>query len=874
VTETLAGRLKVALSGRYALERELGRGGMATVFLAYDGRHERQVALKVLRPELAAVIGAERFLREIRLTANLQHPHILPLHDSGEADGFLYYVMPYVEGESLRDWLNREVQLPIEDALRIATQAAAALSYAHKHGVIHRDIKPENILLTSGAAVVADFGIARALTEAGAGRLTETGLSLGTPQYMSPEQATADRDLDGRSDIYSLGCVLYETLAGEPPYTGPTTQSIIAKVLTEAPRRIRTTRPTVPGYVDAAINKAMAKLPADRFRSAAEFAEALTIPGAMMDTDVVTAGSPAGRWSRRLDRRHLLAAGAALLLAIVIGVAGWLRTAPTPPAPLVRVVLALPPDARLENREGSPVALSPDGTTLVYSGGRQLFLRRLDQLDPVPLPHTERAGQPFFSPDGQHVGFLADGTLKRVALTGGPAVTLAPASELMGATWGPHDTIVFSATGALFRVAASGGTAERIKLADSMPGRLFRWPEFLPDGKRLLVTLAGTATYHRSGLVDLGSGRVTDLGREGEASTNPHFVEPNWLLYLGREATVFAVPFDWRAGRVTGTGMPVLENVRRGVWGDAKLALSRAGWAVYQKAPSQRRLTLVDRRGIAKPIATEARTFSDPRFSPDGSEVAVTVLAPGQGLAGDIWTLNLRQATLSRLTFGGLHQFAEWSPDGRTLMIVKRLSGVVTAPAGGGPVDSLLGNPTVLEAAPTHDGRALILRYPGVPGDLYYVRRDSLDHPHPFANSPFDERSAAISPDDRWLAYVSNETGRDEVYVRPFPEGGGRWQVSAGGTEPRWGRDGRELFYRNADTLIAVQVRTHPGFAVDKRTPLFTGDYVTSTRHATYDVHPDGRRFVFVTGDRTEATDLILVQNLFAPKRRSRPGLP
>ena len=874
MTETLAGRLKAALSTRYAIERELGRGGMATVFLAQDIRHDRKVALKVLRPELAAVIGAERFLREIRLTANLQHPHILPLHDSGEADSFLYYVMPYVEGESLRGWLNRERQLPVEDALRTTTAVAAALSYAHKHGVIHRDIKPENILLTSGTAVVADFGIARALTEAGAGRLTETGLSLGTPQYMSPEQATGERDLDGRSDVYSLGCVLYEMLAGEPPHTGPTTQSIIAKVLTEAPRRVRSARPAVPGHVEAAIHKAMAKLPADRFRTAAEFAEALSTPSALGETEMTATGPRSEQRRAGLDRRHLLAAGGVLLVASAIGVAGWLRPAPEIRAPVVRVVLALPQDARVENREGSPVALSPDGTTLVYSGARQLFLRRLDQLDPVALPNTERAAQPFFSPDGQSIGFFADGVLKRTGLTGGPAVTLAPASELMGATWGPNDTIIFSATGGLFRVAASGGTAERIQFSDSVPGRLFRWPEFLPDGKRLLVTLAGTAPFHTAGLVDLGSGRVTQIGRQGEPSTNPHFVEPGWLLYLGGEATVFAAPFDWRAGRVTGTGIPVLENVRRGVWGDAKLALSRAGWAVYQKAPSKRRLTLVNRRGIASGIATEAHTFSDPRFSPDGKQLAVTVLAPGQGLAGDIWTVDLAQATLSRLTFGGLHQFPEWLPNGREILIVKRLKGLVSAPAGGGPLDSIMGNPDVLEAEPTHDGRAFVFRQPGVPGDLYYARRDSMDHPHPFVVSPLDERSPALSPDDLWLAYVSNETGRDEVYVRPFPTGGGRWQISsAGGTEPRWRRDGQEMFYRSADTLIAVQVRTRAGFAVEKRTSLFTGDYITNTRHATYDVHPDGQRFVFVTGNRTEATDLILVQNLFSPARPSSPGL-
>jgi len=863
VTASITGRLQAALLTRYTIERELGRGGMATVFLAQDLRHDRKVALKVLRPELAAIIGAERFLREIRTTANLQHPHILPLHDSGEADGFLYYVMPYVEGESLRGRVERERQLPLDDALRIATDVAAALHYAHQHGVIHRDIKPENILLTSDSAVVADFGIARALTEAGAGRLTETGLSLGTPQYMSPEQATAERELDGRSDVYALGCVLYEMLVGEPPFTGPTTQSIIAKVLTEPPRRVRTARPTVPGSVDAAIQKAMAKLPADRFRSAAEFAAALAKPGA--EETIAVAGARPQRGGALLDRR-VLVPGAVLLLVLGFGLGSWLRPAPrrTHPALPLRVVLALPESARLENREGSPVALSPDGTSLVYSGARQLYLRRLDQVDPVPLPNTERGSQPFFSPDGQHVGFFADGVLKRVALTGGPAVTLCQTTELTGATWGVGDFIVFAAGGVLFRVDASGGSAQRIQLADTSSDRVYRWPEFLPDGKRLLVTLAGFLPLHRVGLLDLGSGTVRRLEGIGEPSTNPHFVEPGWLLYIGGEATVFAAPFSLRTGKVTGVPRPVLENVRRGIWGDSKLALSRSGLAIYQKAPSQRRLIWVDRHGKVTPLSAESRPFSDPRISPDGKQIVATLLSPGQGLSGDIWTFDVQQGTLSRLTFGGFQQFPDWLPDGGKVVFVKRLSGLFSAPAGGGAIDSLVADPNIYEVESSHDGRTLVYRYRGFPGDLHYVRRDSLDHPHPFVVSPFDERAFGLSPDDHWLAYVSNETGRDEVYVRPFPQGGGRWQVSAaGGSEPRWGPNGRELFYRNADTLFSVQVDIRTGFTLGKRTPLFAGDYVNNTRHATYDVHPDGKRFIFVGGDRTEATDLILVQGLF-----------
>ncbi len=267
--------LNSALDARYEIERELGRGGMATVYLARDVRHDRMVALKVMRPELAAAIGNERFLREIQIAARLHHPHVLALYDSGEAGDFLYYVMPYVEGESLRDRLDRDRQLPIDDALQTAREVADALSYAHSHDVVHRDIKPENILLTSGHALVADFGIARAITAAGGERLTETGLSIGTPSYMSPEQAAGEKTIDGRSDIYSLGCVLYEMLAGEPPHTGPTAQAIIAKRLTEPVPSLRSTRETIPPQTDEALQRALARVPADRFATASEFASAL-----------------------------------------------------------------------------------------------------------------------------------------------------------------------------------------------------------------------------------------------------------------------------------------------------------------------------------------------------------------------------------------------------------------------------------------------------------------------------------------------------------------------------------------------------------------------------------------------------------------------
>ena len=331
----LLGRLQSALADRYRLDREVGAGGMATVYLAEDIRHDRKVALKVLRPELAAVIGAERFLAEIKLTANLQHPHILPLFDSGEADGFLFYVMPFIQGESLRDRLNREKQLPVGDAVRITTEVASALDYAHRHGIIHRDIKPENILLHDGSALVADFGIALAASNAGGSRMTETGMSLGTPTYMSPEQAMGEREITARSDVYALGAVLYELLTGDPPFTGSTAQAVVARVVTETPRPMLPQRHTIPRHVEAAVLTALEKLPADRFATAAEFADALHDKSYNTGTSTAAvpavAGAAAG--AGPVGRRAGVVTMAALAVAAVAMAAalwGWLRPRPVP----------------------------------------------------------------------------------------------------------------------------------------------------------------------------------------------------------------------------------------------------------------------------------------------------------------------------------------------------------------------------------------------------------------------------------------------------------------------------------------------------------------------------------------------------------------
>ena len=464
-----ASRLNAALEGRYRIERELGEGGMATVYLARDERHNRPVALKVLKPELAAVVGAERFLAEIETTANLQHPHILPLHDSGEADGFLFYVMPYIEGETLRDRLEREKQLPVDEAVRIATDVAEALHSAHEQGVIHRDIKPANILMSQGRPLVADFGIALAVSAAGGGRLTETGLSMGTPYYMSPEQASADREPSAASDVYSLGCVLYEMLVGDPPYVGSSAQAVLAKILMGDAPTPTATRASIPANVDAAIRKALEKLPADRFRSVQDFAKALGDAGFRHGHGRQGEGAPFGSATSAGPWNPLTSVFAALAVVFAL-TSVWAMLRPEAPQGVMRYSLAWTGAGAAELV--LDVALSPDGTAIVYrdSTSATLLLKETDQAVGVALSGTEGAMAPFFSPDGEWVGFFQEGELRKIPARGGQSLPVADSANRTrpSGAWLDDGTIVFVDAGFdLRRVSAGGGPAEPLKGSQS-----------------------------------------------------------------------------------------------------------------------------------------------------------------------------------------------------------------------------------------------------------------------------------------------------------------------------------------------------------------------------------------------------------------------
>ena len=619
-------RLQSALSDRYRLDRELGQGGMAVVYLAEDLKHGRKVAIKVLHPELSAVIGGERFLAEIKVTANLQHPHILGLIDSGEADGLLYYVMPYVAGESLRARLVRERQLPIEESLRLAREVASALDYAHRQGVVHRDIKPENILLQDGAALVADFGIALAVQQAGGSRMTQTGMSLGTPAYMSPEQAMGEREIGARSDVYALGAMTYEMLAGEPPFTGPSSQAIVAKVLTEQPPALRPKRPTVPPAAEAAIMTALQKLPADRWGSAREFSDALT-SGSRGGSMATTVAIPAARPSGSARRSSLLWAGWALA-GITAGIAAWALSRPRPELPPSRLAILVPglggSGASSQLRH---LTFLPDGQTVVYAVGAtdgtlRLMRHALDAEAGTPIQNAVGMGSPIVSPDGRWIlGTQAVAQQAvRLPLDGG-------SQELVSASLSTSD-VAFAPDGKLWYSSdADLGTVE----GDSLVARLhkggYHLLQILDDGRSALTvrTRVGNAAGPIV-LVDLKSGAETQILSTPVVEAR---VTQGLLVFLTGAGALQAAPFDPGRRQVVAPPVTVATNVSVTGSGVAQFAVSENGNVAYvPQEPAS--LVFVDRTGASRLVTPERRNFHHPLFSPDGRRlVAGLQLARG-----------------------------------------------------------------------------------------------------------------------------------------------------------------------------------------------------------------------------------------------------
>lgn len=764
-------RLTAALSDRYRLERELGAGGMATVYLGEDLRHQRRVAVKVLRPDLSAIVGAERFLNEIRVTANLQHPHILPLYDSGSADGLLFYVMPYVQGESLRDRLNREKQLPIDEAVRLSKEVASALDYAHRQKVIHRDIKPENILLQDGTALVTDFGIALAVSQAGGTRLTETGLSLGTPFYMSPEQATGDRQIDARSDIYALGAVLYEMLSGDPPHTGSTSQAVIAAVVTEEPRDISTRRPRLAPHIAEAVHRALEKLPADRFASAAEFAKALEGPAL---TTGRFAASPA---ARRAGRRRWVPA-ALLAAGLVVGLVAGRALFRTAPVRETRTRLTFTGDA-------SAPAVTRDGHWLAYIKGQC-----------------------------RGTGAACDGDLVVQELPRGvPSVVVAGAFGLIAPTWGPDgaNLLVWMRPAGgqvgLYVVPRAGGVARkvaddvdnydfaddrtvglasrgvpRIRLVDITSGQV-RDSVTIGDGRWVLNSLSFNpvneliafggfhGSAYREGIADR-RGKILDtmstLGGGGWDADGRHVL----IFELGSQSVgrLLRIAVSG-SGRFSGRPDEVLAGIRPDEW--TGFAPTPTGY-VLGDAGQTADLWAFELHGAARRLTHSSSWYSGPSIAPDGGTVAY--------VKQDAWGSNVYMVPFAGgaerpvTSDSGARQVVRWLPGGRQISAVVLASGTagsITQEVSG--LETGLRRVVNLDAglvivAWMSDGTALAERidYRG----LAVV--DSIGRTLralPFADSLGTLGGLALAPDGREAALVTNRPGLSRVYTMRLADG-------------------------------------------------------------------------------------------------------
>jgi Tol biopolymer transport system component/tRNA A-37 threonylcarbamoyl transferase component Bud32 len=864
VTDPLS-RLSAALADRYRIERELGQGGMATVYLAEDLKHDRKVALKVLKPELAAVLGAERFVVEIKTTAALQHPHILPLFDSGAADGFLYYVMPFIDGETLRSKLDRETQLGIEEAVKIASDVADALDYAHRHGVIHRDIKPENILLHDGRPMVADFGIALALSAAAGGRMTETGLSLGTPHYMSPEQATAEKDISARSDVYSLASVLYEMLAGQPPHLGGSAQQIIMKIVTDVPRPVTELRKSVPPNVAAAVAKALERLPADRFDSARAFREALTSPHF-----VATTGAAGTTGAGRPGRRVITLAGWALAALMTVAL-GWsvVSRGAGAPEPSIRFAFSLGNATSAD----VAIAISPDGRQIIQqqmAGSRNvgLAVRDLGLLEPRVLAVT--GYRATVSPDGRWIAYSGNAEVWKVPVDGGTPIELA---RCVDPVWEDMDTLICLAPNwGLGRFPSSGGVVEQLTVPDTAAGEIGHWaPDPLPGGKAVLFT-SYRRPVSRIEAIDLTTGRRQVVV---ENAFFARYARSGHVLFV-RDSALFAIRFDPATLRTEGSPVPVLDDVAsRPSDARAGVAISENGTlAVLRQSEWQvdTRVVWVGRDGREAPAIQSPGAYSGPRLSPDGSRILLTV---GRGRY-NLWVYDLRRDLLTQLTRSPGTSFrGVWTPDGRQVVFTNETPSydVYRVPVDGssGPVEVISNVRDKYPGSISPDGKSVV--YEESWAGNVRIRVASLDGSGPgrvVGDSTIQLYDPRYSPDGRWMA-VTGVMGTAEVphiYVLRSDGTGGALQVSAGEmgeSDPRWTRGGRELVFRRGSAVYAASIDPATG-EVGRAQELFDGGYPSGLG---YDVTADGNRFLMVKPvSRPEALPILVITNFFEELRR------
>jgi Tol biopolymer transport system component len=847
----------------------LGKGGMGEVYRARDKKLKRDVAVKILPDEFARDADrVGRFQREAEVLASLNHPNIASIYDLEEAQGARFLVLELVEGETLADRIARG-PIPVKEALTIGKDICEALEAAHEKGVAHRDLKPANIKLTaSGQVKVLDFGLAKVLEHPSGNtvlsnsptlRETSAGVIFGTAAYMSPEQAKGVA-ADARSDVFSFGCVLYEMLTGRPAFVGDTVSEILASVLLRDPQLDRLPSDLNP-RIPELLRRCLDKNPKRRWQAVGDLKTELETVAA----DVYRKVNGSGRTAMRLRERTVWIA-VVLLLTGLAAVLGNLAFRSSPAAPEMRVEIATPPAT-----SSTSFAISPDGRNIVYEaapeGRSTLWLRALDSTTPRALPGTEYPTFPFWSPDGKSIGFFADGKLKRIDIAGGGVRTLANCGACVGGTWNRDGMILFRVGGsnAIFKVPASGGEAVLALKANAS------FPQFLPDGQHFLYSLGGGAERRGAYVGQLdgtGTSRIIDT------DPTPAVYAPPQLLFI-RQGTLFAQAFDIQRLALAGEAIPIADRV-------SVVSASAAGPIAYRigSTNTQTQFVWFDGSGKENERIGGRDNTSNPSLSPDGRYVAVQRSVNGNT---DIWLLELARGVLSRFTFDpASEQRPLWSPDGARLVFNSDRKGVydlyLKSATGTGTEELLLATPqpkTPLDWS--RDGRFILYRVndPKTGYDIWALPIEGDRKPIPLLHTNFDEREAQFSPDGKWIAYQSNESGRFEIYVQPFPGLGRKWQISTdGGAQVRWRGDGKELFYIGLDDrLMAFPIRlSSDGQSVESGTPvpLFVthiGGALPGTNRQQYMVSPNGQRFLMqVLTTEADTSPITLILNRKLPR--------
>ena len=871
---------------------------MGEVYLAEDTRLDRKVAIKLLPADFTNDQDrVRRFELEARTTSALNHPNILTVHDIGiasaELGGAPYIVAELLEGENLRTRLN-EGALPLRRCLDYAQQIAAGLAAAHDKGIVHRDLKPENLFITTdGRVKILDFGLAKLkpLQNAPVGshiatqeQLTTPGIVMGTVAYMSPQQVRGDI-VDHRSDIYSFGAILYEMLTRKPAFLRETMAETMTAILKEEPEEVTALNSKVSPQLARIVKTCLAKKLDERFQSAHDLKMQLQW---IAEGDSQTSLS-APLLSRRKTRHRVMwvAAGFALV-AIAAAILLWMSTgrspSPLPTKSVKRMTIVLPENEPLALAKFGPlgigrtsIALSPDGSLLTYAAERngtsQLFLRALDQFTAKPIPGTEGAYGPFFSPDGLWVGFFSENKLKKVSVQGGEPVTICEARIPHGATWGRDDTIVFadSEGNNLSRISASGGTKDVVR--ERLQARTF-YPDFLPDGKSLLCTIKTpyNPNYSNIAVLSLATGEARVIIKGG---TNARYAASGHIIFA-RGGSILSAPFDLTRYEITGPAVTLIEGVRIEEWGSAQFALSKGGTLIYMSGGPAwiGRLTLVDQHGISKPLPAPAQAYGPVSLSPDGQLLAVTVTEA----TSDVWVYDVARGTFNRLTVEGSNYRPVWTPDGKRIAYYRPIGPnqvqLILQPADGSDEGEIVATSTnvLMPGSFSPDGKFLALHENRVDTgfDLSIFPLNGNQQPFSWLKTRFNEWGPAISPDGKWIAYVSDESGQYEIYVRSFQNSAGKRQISnGGGEEPTWSRDGRTLYYRNVLTWMSVGIETQPEFRAEAPKKMFEGPFL-NVPGVSYAPLPDGKHFILIEENQKQppTTQLNVVLNWFEELKR------